>query len=199
MGLDFALLSFAGVNRAYEAFAAARSRSGPSAWTSEVGFVEHHANGHLVLRGTFAGHYIDDDEALHVSERGAGEGGAAGAVVGALVAGPLGFALGTVLGATIGSQVGKPNERDVEPEILVERLRDAVPPSGSAIVLIADTKDVDEMSAAIGDTEGRLSRAALTPEAEAAIQASLSGSAAASPGPSQRGEEAVEASEPGPA
>jgi hypothetical protein len=55
-----------------------------------------------VLRGSFAGHYVDD-EALHISERGAGEGGAVGAVIGAFTAGPLGFAVGTVLGATIGS------------------------------------------------------------------------------------------------
>ena len=67
MALDFALVSFEGVNSAAEAFAVARGSSGAAArWTSEVGFVEHHDNGHLVLRGTFAGHYVDVDEALHV-------------------------------------------------------------------------------------------------------------------------------------
>ena len=70
MGSEFALLSFGGVNSAAEAFAAARDRSDQDApWMSEVGFVEHHQNGHLVLRGTFAGHYVDADEALHVSGR----------------------------------------------------------------------------------------------------------------------------------
>jgi uncharacterized membrane protein len=199
MELDLALLSFAGVNSAAEAFAAARNRSGPAAWTSQVGFVEHHANGHLVLRGSFAGHYVDDDEALHISERGAGEGGAAGAVIGAATAGPLGFAVGTVLGAAIGSQLGKPSERDAEPEALAERLGAAVPSSGSAIVMIADANDVNDMVAAIGEAGLQSIRKTLTREEVAAVEASLSASPLASPGPSPEGEEAVEASEARPA
>jgi hypothetical protein len=64
MALDLALLSFDGINAATGAFAAARDRSGAAGpWASEVGFVEHHEDGHLVLRGTFAGHYVDVDEA----------------------------------------------------------------------------------------------------------------------------------------
>ena len=75
MELDFALLSFDGVNSAVEAFATARDRSGGGTrWTSEAGFVEHHESGKLVLRGTFAGDYVDVDEALHVSGRGTDEG-----------------------------------------------------------------------------------------------------------------------------
>jgi len=199
MELDFALLSFAGVNAAAEAFAEARGRAGAgAAWTSEVGFVEHHGNGHLVLRGTFAGHYVDVDEALHVSGRGTDEGVAVGAVIGTLVAGPLGLAVGTVTGGWIGSQVGKPSETDAEPELLAERLRAAVPRSGSAIVLIAGAKDVDEMIAAIGETSAQVIRKALTPEQAAAVQASVSASPTASPGPSLEGEEAIAASEAGP-
>jgi uncharacterized membrane protein len=199
MALEFALLPFSGVNSASKAFSSARDRSRSAPWISKVGFVEHHANGHLVLRGTFAGHYVDDDEALHVSEQGAAEGGAAGAVIGALLGGPLGFTLGMVLGAGIGSQTGKPSERDVEPEALAERLRGAVPLGGSAIVSIADANDIDELVAAIGDTGGQVTRKALTPDEVAALEASLSGSPAASPGPSVRGEEAVETSEAEPA
>jgi hypothetical protein len=138
MALEIAILSFAGVNSAAEAFAAARERSSAGAsWPREVGFVEHHADGHLVLRGTFAGHYVDVDEALHVSERGAAEGWAAGAAIGALL-GPLGFAVGLVAGGAIGSQLAKPSESDPEPQPLSDRLRIAVPRSGSAIVLIAE-------------------------------------------------------------
>lgn len=200
MGLDFALLSFDGVNSATEAFVAARDRLDPGAvWPSEVGFVEHHENGKLVLRGTFAGHYVDVDEALHVSERGTEEGVAVGAVIGTLLAGPLGLAVGTVTGGTIGSQAGKPSETDAEPRALAERLRAAVPLSSSGIVLIADAHDVDEMIAALGQTGARVIRKAVTPEEAAAVQASLSASPAASTGPSLKGEEAVEATdaEPG--
>jgi uncharacterized membrane protein len=200
MGLDFALLSFGGVNAAAEAFAAVRDRPGTAArWTSEVGFVEHHESGNLVLRGTFAGHYVDVDEALHASGRGTAAGVAAGAVIGTLLGGPLGLAVGTVTGGTIGSQLGTPSEADAEPEPLAERLRAAVPRSGSAIVLIADANDVDEMTAAIGETRARVIRKALTPDEAAVVQASLSASPAASPGPSLEGEEAIEASDAGPA
>lgn len=197
MGLDFALLSFDGVNSAADAFAASRDRAGPTPpWTSEVGFVEHHESGKLVVRGAFAGHYVDFDEALHVSEGGAGEGVAAGAVIGTILAGPVGWAVGIVTGATIGSQVGKPSETDAEPQPLAEQLRAAVPRSGSAIVSIADARDVDEMIAAIGDVGAQVMRRALTPEEVADVQASLSASPAASPGPSPEGEQASERSEP---
>jgi uncharacterized membrane protein len=200
MALDFALVSFEGVNSAAEAFAVARGSSGAAArWTSEVGFVEHHENGHLVLRGTFAGHYVDVDEALHVSERGTEEGAAVGAVIGTLVAGPLGLAVGSVTGGIIGSQRGKPSEADAEPEQLAERLRAAVPRSGSAIVLIAEANEVDAMVAAIGEISGQVLRKALTPEEAAEVQASLRASPAASRGPSLEGEAAAEASEAGPA
>lgn len=198
MELDLALLSFDGVNAAVEAFSAARDRSSGERWTSEVGFVEHHGSGDLVLRGTFAGHYVDVDEALHVSERGAAEGAVIGAAIGTILGGPLGLAVGTAAGGTIGSQVGEPTETDAEPEALAERLRAAVPPSGSAIVLIAGPNDVDEMVAAIGETGGQLMRRALTAEEAGALKASLGAAPDASPGPSREGEEASEASETGP-
>jgi uncharacterized membrane protein len=198
MDRDFALLSFHGVNGAAEAFAAARDRSStPGPWSSEVGFVEHHEDGHLVLRGTFAGHYVDADEALHVSERGAEEGAGVGFVIGAILAGPLGLAVGTVVGGTIGSQAGSPSETDAEPQALADRLRAAVPRSGSAIVLIAGAEDADEMIAAVGQPSGLAIRRTLSAEEVAALQASLSASPAASLGPSPEGEEAVEESEAG--
>jgi uncharacterized membrane protein len=120
-------------------------------------------------------------------------------VIGTLLGGPAGLAVGTVLGGTIGSQLGKPSEIDPEPEPLAERLRAAVPRSGSAIVLIADPNDVDEMIAAIGETSRQAIRKALTPEEAAVVQASLDASPTASPGPSPKGEEAIEESEAGPA
>jgi uncharacterized membrane protein len=196
MDLEFALLTFTGINSAAEAFAQARGRSSSSApWTSEVGFVEHHDNGKLVLRGTFAGHYVDVDEALHVSERGAAEGWAAGALIGAALGGPLGFALGVVGGPILGSQLGKPSETDPEPGTLADQLRSAVPPGASAIVLIADSHDVDELIAAADDASAQVMRRVLTPDEAAAVQAALSATPTASAGPSQQGEEAVESSE----
>ena len=194
--LDLVVVRFGHVNAAVEAFAAARDRSGAkSAWVREVGLIEHHSNGHLILRGTFAGHYVDVDEALHVSERGAAEGFAAGALIGVL-GGPPGLAVGMALGLLIGSQVGKPSEVDPEPHGLAEQLRNDLP-SGSGIVLIAAPGDVDEMLTALGDSGGDVIRQTLTADQAAALEASLSGTPPASRGPSKKGEEAIEASEPG--
>lgn len=197
MGLDLAVVKFQGEGSATDAFVAARERSGQDArWTREVGFVEHHHNGHLVLRGTFAGHYLDVDEALHVSQGGAGEGFAIGAVVGVL-GGPPGLAVGTVLGAIVGSQVGKPTDADPEPQLLADQLRDLVPRSSSAIAVVAEAHDVDEMLAAMRDGGGEIIRRSLTADQVAALDASLGSTPEAADRPSAEGEEAREASEPG--
>jgi uncharacterized membrane protein len=195
MDLDFALVRFHGEGAATEAFIAGRDRSGDNArWAQEIGFVEHHHNGHLVLRGTFAGHYVDIDEALHVSERGAAEGFVGGAAVGLLL-GPPGIAVGMALGAILGSQVGERSETDPEPQLLADQLRTAVPRSDSAIVLIGPSADVDAMLAAVADSGGEVSRHTFTADDAAAVQASLSAAPRASAGPSVEGEQAVEASE----
>jgi uncharacterized membrane protein len=195
MDLDFALVRFHGEGTATDAFVAGRERAGYDArWAQEVGFVEHHHNGHLVLRGTFAGHYVDIDEALHVSERGAAEGFVGGAAIG-LVLGPPGIAVGMALGGILGSQVGQRSEVDAEPQLLADQLRMAVPRSDSAIVLIGPSADVDAMLAAVADRGGEVSRHTYTDDEAAAVQASLSSAPAASAGPSLAGEQAVEASE----
>jgi uncharacterized membrane protein len=171
--LEFALVVFDGENGAVERFAAARDRSSSGArWVSEVGLVEHHNNGHLLLRGTFAGHYVDYDEADHVSERGAGEGAVTGGLIGVLL-GPPGIAVGLVLGGIIGSLVGKPSDAEAEPEPLVSRLRTLVPRSSSAIVLIAAAGDADEMLTAVGEGRDTIRRT-LTADQAAALEAALS-------------------------
>jgi uncharacterized membrane protein len=116
--------------------------------------VEHHGDGHLVLRGTFAGHYVDVDESLHVSEAGGAKGWRIGALLGFLLT-PAGFAVGNVLGAVIGSQEGEPSETDPEPTLLADKLRAAVPAPGSAVVLVAETGAVEDMRNAfeLGDAE----------------------------------------------
>lgn len=183
MGLDFALARFDGEGTATERFSAARGRSGPDPpWTREIGLVEHHHNGHLLLRGSFAGHYVDVDEADHVSQKGAGEGAVAGGVVGAFL-GPAGFAVGIVLGGIIGSQVGNPNETEAEPQALTDQLRAAVPRSCSAIVLIAPAAEVEEMLSAIGEVAQGTIRQTLTAEQTAALEASLSATPPAAPAP----------------
>jgi uncharacterized membrane protein len=173
--LDLAVARFDGEGTAVERFAAARDRpGGEPAWTREVGFVEHHHNGRMLVRGTFAGHYVDVDESDHVSQKRAGEGAVAGGLIGVLL-GPPGIALGLLVGGLIGSQSGDPSDVESEPEELAGRLRDAVPRSSSAIVLIAGAHDVDEMLAALGESANDTTRRTLTGDEAAALEASLSG------------------------
>jgi uncharacterized membrane protein len=180
VSLDVAVAQFDGEGTAVRRYAAAREAPGADPpWTHKVGFVEHHHNGRLLLRGTFAGHYLDVDESDRVSQKGAGEGAVAGGLVGALL-GPPGIAVGLTLGAVVGSQAGTSSEVEAEPEALAERLRAAVPPSSSAIVLIADPPDVDEMVAALDAGAQGITRQTLTAEQQAALEASLSGAPPAS-------------------
>jgi uncharacterized membrane protein len=173
--LDSAVATFDGEGAAVESYAAVRDRPGGDArWTTrEVGFVEHHHNGRLVLRGTFAGHYVDVEEGAQVSQTGAAEGAIGGGLLGVL-AGPPGIAVGLVLGAVIGSRAGGSPEVDSEPQLLADRLRDAVPRSCSAVVLIGDAGDVEEMVAALGSSARQISRQTLAADQAARLQASLS-------------------------
>ncbi len=173
MSLELALARFDGQGDAVQSYAAAKDRPGPDqAWTRKVGFVERHHNGRLLVRGTFAGHYLDVDEGDRFSQTGAGPGAVAGGLVGALL-GPAGIALGLLIGGGIGAHVGTPTDTEPEPEQLAEQLREAVPRSSSAIVLVAESADVDEMVAALGDRVQELTRRELTAEQQAALEASL--------------------------
>jgi uncharacterized membrane protein len=194
MELDFALLALHGTNSAAEAFADARDRSDRDApWVRDVGLVEHHENDRLVLRGTFAGRYVDVDENLHTSEHGRDVGAGVGALLGALL-GPLGFAEGVVVGGQLGATFGKPDEVDPEPPVLIAQLRAALPLASSAIALLAKAPDVDEMVAAVDGGGAVLTRRTLSAEEVTALEAALRAWPAASSGPRLEGEVAVEES-----
>jgi uncharacterized membrane protein len=143
-----------------------------------VGLVEHHHGGRLLLRGMFAGHYLDVDESDHVSQRGAGEGAVVGGLVGVL-AGPAGIAVGLLVGGVVGSQEGAPSDVESEPQELTERLRQAIPRSSSAIVLFASETEVDEMLTALGEGAGERLRQPLTDEQSTALEGALGGGAPA--------------------
>jgi uncharacterized membrane protein len=125
------------------------------------------------VRGTFVGHYVDVDESDDASETGGREGAATGGLLGVLL-GPPGIAVGLLLGAIVGAEVGNPKEPESEPEALTARLRDEIPRSSSAIVIIAAPAVVDEMIEALGDDAKDLSRRTLAGDEAAALEASLS-------------------------
>ncbi len=172
MGLDLGIVQFDGEGTAVEAYAAAKERS-DAQWAHEVGFVEHHHNGRLVLRGTFAGHYLDVDESDRVSQTGAAKGAVTGGLIGVLL-GPPGIAVGLVAGGLIGSQAGTPTDAEDEPPLVADKLRAAVPRSSSAVVLIAAAADVQKMLAALGEGARDVTRRALSPDEVAQLEASLS-------------------------
>jgi len=60
--LDIAVLTFDGVIGAERAFAIAREDAPADPWLTEVAFVEHHHRDRIVVRGTFAGRYLDVEE-----------------------------------------------------------------------------------------------------------------------------------------
>lgn len=162
-------------------YAEAKERSPRGAsWTQKVGFVERHHSGHLVLRGTFAGHYVDVDESDHVSQKGAAEGAVTAGLLGVL-GGPPGIAVGLLVGGLVGAEVGPRTDTELEPQELVELLRMAIPPSSSAIVLIAEASDVDDMLAALGESAEDVARRPLTADEEAKLEASLRSAPPATP------------------
>jgi uncharacterized membrane protein len=95
--------------------------------------------------------------------------------------GPPGIALGLLVGGVIGSQTGTASDVEAEPQELADQLREAIPPSSSAIVLIAEAADVDEMLAALRDDVEDVTRQAVTAEQAARLEASLSAAPPASP------------------
>ncbi|HLY49463.1 MAG TPA: DUF1269 domain-containing protein [Solirubrobacteraceae bacterium] len=173
--MDVALITFEGVDTAAEAFADARENDEAARrrWPDHVGLVEHHADGHLVLRGTFAGRYVDVDEAAHTSEEGAAKGWGKGALAGFLLT-PAGFAVGSVLGAVIGSQEGEATDTEREPTLVADRLRTAVPLSSSAVVLAGEPEVIDEMLSAFAPDPTRVTRRRLTDEESAELEVALS-------------------------
>jgi uncharacterized membrane protein len=182
VSLEIALARFEGEGTAVLKYADAKDRSADDArWAQEVGFVEHHHSGRLLMRGTFASHYLDVDESDRISQKGAGEGGAAGGLIGVL-GGPVGIAVGIVVGGIIGSQAGTVSDVETEPQELAEQLRAAVPRSSSAIVLIAESRDIDEMRRALGDDAQDLTRRTLSAEQASALEVSLSAAPRVSPG-----------------
>jgi len=183
MSLEAAIVRFDRESEAVERFAEATPRwASPGRWTHDVGFVERHHSGRLLIRGTFAGHYVDFDENDVFSQKGAGEGAAAGGLIGVL-GGPPGIAVGLLVGGLLGGHAATPDEHEQEPQALVEQLRDAIPPSSSAIVMIAQPIEVDELLAAVGKGASETVRRALDDEQTAALQAALSAAPPSAPGP----------------
>ena len=69
------MLTFDHIEGAERAYADARGRADDAPWLREVVFVECHRHGRIVVRGTFAGHYLDVDDVADAIGRDTAVGG----------------------------------------------------------------------------------------------------------------------------
>jgi uncharacterized membrane protein len=179
--VDFALMVFDHTEGAERAYSRAPSEVDGVAWAQEIAFVEHHRHDRLVVRGTFAGHYVDADDDQEFIGAKTVEGALGGAAVGVLF-GPAGLAAGFVAGGLGGSFA----EERAGPQIrsaLFDEVRSEVPQDSSALILMAPPEHIDAMSAALDGEGGRLVRHRLTAQEADLLRAAVAGSPSASPPP----------------
>ena len=172
MSLDLALMVFDHVEGAERAYADAGAAV-DAPWIHEIAFAEHHRHDRIVVRGTFAGRYVDVDEHGDLIGKRTAEGALTGAVVGALF-GPPGFAVGLVAGGTVGGV----SESDHVPHLhdaFLDEVRAEVPEKSSAVVLLARPEHVDAMVAAFEGRGGRLVRHHLSAQAAQALEGAVVG------------------------
>ena len=179
MSLDLALMVFAHVGGAERAYADVLGAAPGAPWVHEIAFVEHHRHDRIIVRGTFAGRYVDVDEEGDVIGERTAEGALTGALVGAFF-GPPGFAVGLVAGGTAGGldEAGRvPHLHDA----FLDDVRAEVPARSSAVLLLASREHVDAMVAAFEGHGGRLVRHHLSPEQARALEGAVAGRPAARP------------------
>jgi uncharacterized membrane protein len=185
MGLDLALAVFPHTEGAERAFAEVRSAVGDVPWVHEIAFVEHHRRDRIVVRGTFAGRYVDEEDQRDPIGKRTAEGALTGAVAGALF-GPPGLAVGLTTGGIVGgvAQASVPELHDA----FFDEVRADVPLGSSAVLLMASPDHVDAMASAFDGTGGNIVRRSLSPEAARALEDAVAGrpAAAAPPNSSAR-------------
>lgn len=176
-GTDFALVVFNHTEGAERAYAVAPKQALGINWAQEVAFVEHHGHDRLVIRGSFAGHYLDADDYDSFIGRRMGEGAIAGGAAG-LLFGPPGVAAGLVAGGIAGG-VSTEHSGPKLRSALFDKLRSEVPEGSSAIIQLAPAEHVDAMVEVLEAQGGRLVRHRLEPETAHALEDAVAASPAA--------------------
>jgi uncharacterized membrane protein len=172
MSLDLALAVFRHIEGADHEYADVLDAVGDVAWVHEIALVEHHRRDRLVVRGTFAGRYVDVDDQRDPFGKRTAEGALTGALAGVLF-GPAGLAVGLVGGGIAGglAEAEIPELHDA----LFDEVRAYVPQGSSAVVLLAAPEHVDAMVAAFEGRGGRIARRHLSAEAARAFEAAVEG------------------------
>jgi uncharacterized membrane protein len=169
---ELAVLAFDHIEGAERAYADARGRANDARWLREVVFVECHRHGRIVVRGTFAGHYLDVDDVADAIGHDTAVGAVAGAVVG-LAFGPPGLAVGLAAGGIAGGARESAAHRPPERGALFDEIRHHIPEGSSGIVALVSADDSAALIEALHGRAIRLTHHRLTEPEAAALQAAV--------------------------
>jgi uncharacterized membrane protein len=169
---ELAVLTFDHIEGAERAYADARGRANDAAWLREVVFVECHRHGRVVVRGTFAGHYLDVDDVADAIGHDTAVGAVAGAVVG-LAFGPPGFAVGLVAGGIGGGVHESAVHTPEESGALFDEIRHDIPEGSSGIVALVSADDSAALIEALHERAVRLTHHRLSDAEAGALRAAV--------------------------
>jgi uncharacterized membrane protein len=169
---ELAVLTFDHIEGAERAYADARGRANDAPWLREVVFVECHRHGRIVVRGTFAGHYLDVDDVEDAIGRDTAVGAVAGAVVG-LAFGPPGFAVGLVAGGMAGGAHESAVHLPQEGGALFDEIRRDIPERSSGIVALVSADDSAALIEALHERAVRLTHHRLSDAEAVALHAAV--------------------------
>jgi uncharacterized membrane protein len=169
---ELAVLTFDHIEGAERAYADARGRANDAAWLREVVFVECHRHGRIVVRGTFAGHYLDVDDVADAIGHDTAVGAVAGAVVG-LAFGPPGFAVGLAAGGIAGGVHESAAHAPEEDGALFDEIRHDIAEGSSGIVALVSADDSAALVEALHERATRLTHHRLSDAEAATLQAAV--------------------------
>jgi uncharacterized membrane protein len=169
---ELAVLTFDHIEGAERAYADARGRASDVSWLREVAFVECHRHGRIVVRGTFAGHYLDVDDVADAIGHDTAVGAVAGAVVG-LAFGPPGFAVGLAAGGIAGGVHESTAHAPEEDGALFDEIRHDIPEGSSGIVALVSADDSAALIEALHERATRLTHHRLSDAEAATLQAAV--------------------------
>jgi uncharacterized membrane protein len=169
---ELVVVTFDHIEGAERAYADARGRAGDAPWLREVVFVECHRHGRIVVRGTFAGHYVDVDDVADAIGHDTAVGAVAGAVVG-LAFGPPGFAVGLVAGGIAGGVHESGVHTPEEDGALFDEIRRDIPEGSSGIVALVSADDSAALIEALHERAVRLTHHRLSDAEAVTLQAAV--------------------------
>src|SRR3954453_20192464 len=124
-----------------------------------------------VVRGTFAGHYLDVDDVADAIGHDTAVGAVAGAVVG-LAFGPPGLAVGLVSGGIAGG-VRESSHTPEERGALFDEIRRDIPEGSPGLVAMVGAGDTKALIDALHGRAGRITRHRVSAEESAALIAAV--------------------------